>query len=435
MKYYLIVGEASGDLHASRLMRSLKKYDELAEFRFFGGDLMAAEGGTRVKHYKELAYMGFVPVLLHLGTIFSNMKRCKEDIVAWKPDVVILVDYPGFNLNMAKFLKKNTLIPVYYYISPKIWAWKEWRIKSIKRDVSEMFSILPFEVPFYEQKHKYPVHYVGNPTAQEVAEFRAGYHQTHEEFCRENNLDSRKPIVALLAGSRLQEIKDNLPAMIEVAERFEDYQMVLAGAPSIEDEYYDKFLEGTPVRVVKNKTYQLLSHTTAALVTSGTATLETALFNVPQVVCYETPLPKLIRFAFNHVLKVDYISLVNLVANKEVVPEMFADKFTIDGIANELYKIMPGQPARERMLAEYQEVLRELGSKVAPDEAASIMVDLLRKHRAELIRLAKERAEAVAKAAAKAAELARVKAEQEAAIARQKAEEAERVSQQEINEP
>ncbi len=435
MKYYLIVGEASGDLHASRLMRSLKKYDELAEFRFFGGDLMAAEGGTRVKHYKELAYMGFVPVLLHLGTIFSNMKRCKEDIVAWKPDVVILVDYPGFNLNIAKFLKKNTLIPVYYYISPKIWAWKEWRIKSIKRDVSEMFSILPFEVPFYEQKHKFPVHYVGNPTAQEVAEFRAGYHQTHEEFCQENNLDSRKPIVALLAGSRLQEIKDNLPAMIEVAERFEDYQMVLAGAPSIEDEYYDKFLEGTPVRVVKNKTYQLLSHTTAALVTSGTATLETALFNVPQVVCYETPLPKLIRFAFNHVLKVDYISLVNLVANKEVVPEMFADKFTIDGIANELYKIMPGQPARERMLAEYQEVLRELGSKVAPDEAASIMVDLLRKHRAELIRLAKERAEAVAKAAAKAAELARVKAEQEAAIARQKAEEAERVSQQEINEP
>jgi lipid-A-disaccharide synthase len=435
MKYYLIVGEASGDLHASRLMRSLKKYDELAEFRFFGGDLMAAEGGTRVKHYKELAYMGFVPVLLHLGTIFSNMKKCKEDIVAWKPDVVILVDYPGFNLNIAKFLKKNTLIPVYYYISPKIWAWKEWRIKSIKRDVSEMFSILPFEVPFYEQKHKYPVHYVGNPTAQEVAEFRAGYHQTHEEFCQENNLDSRKPIVALLAGSRLQEIKDNLPAMIEVAERFEDYQMVLAGAPSIEDEYYDKFLEGTPVRVVKNKTYQLLSHTTAALVTSGTATLETALFNVPQVVCYETPLPKLIRFAFNHVLKVDYISLVNLVANKEVVPEMFADKFTIDGIANELYKIMPGQPARERMLAEYQEVLRELGSKVAPDEAASIMVDLLRKHRAELIRLAKERAEAAAKAAAKAAELARVKAEQEAAIARQKAEEAERVSQQEINEP
>ena len=435
MKYYLIVGEASGDLHASNLMRALQHEDPQAEFRFFGGDLMKAVGGTCVKHYRELAYMGFIPVLLHLRTIFRNMDYCKKDVEAWQPDVLILVDYPGFNLKIAEYIKQHTRIPVYYYISPKIWAWKEWRIKSIKRDVSEMFSILPFEVPFYEQKHKYPVHYVGNPTAQEVAEFRAGYHQTYEEFCRENNLDSRKPIIALLAGSRLQEIKDNLPAMIEVAERFEDYQMVLAGAPSIEDEYYDQFLEGTPVRVVKNKTYQLLSHTTAALVTSGTATLETALFNVPQVVCYETPLPKLIRFAFNHVLKVDYISLVNLVANKEVVPEMFADKFTIDGIANELYKIMPGQPARERMLAEYQEVLRELGSKVAPDEAASIMVDLLRKHRAELIRLAKERAEAVAKAAAKAAELARVKAEQEAAIARQKAEEAERVSQQEINEP
>ena len=435
MRYYLIVGEASGDLHASHLMAALRRVDDAAEFRFFGGDKMSDVGGIRVRHYRELAYMGFIPVLMHLPTIFRNMAKCKRDIVEWQPDVVILVDYPGFNLDIAKYVHAKTDIPVYYYISPKIWAWKEWRIKSIKRDVSEMFSILPFEVPFYEQKHKYPVHYVGNPTAQEVAEFRAGYHQTHEEFYRENNLDSRKPIIALLAGSRLQEIKDNLPAMIEVAERFEDYQMVLAGAPSIEDEYYDKFLEGTPVRVVKNKTYQLLSHTTAALVTSGTATLETALFNVPQVVCYETPLPKLIRFAFNHVLKVDYISLVNLVANKEVVPEMFADKFTIDGIANELYKIMPGQPARERMLAEYQEVLRELGSKVAPDEAASIMVDLLRKHRAELIRLAKERAEAVAKAAAKAAELARVKAEQEAAIARQKAEEAERVSQQEINEP
>ena len=208
MKYYLIVGEASGDLHASRLMRSLKKVDELAEFRFFGGDLMAAEGGTRVKHYKELAYMGFVPVLLHLRTIFANMKKCKQDIVEWKPDVVILVDYPGFNLNIAKFLKKNTLTPVYYYISPKIWAWKEWRIRSIKRDIAELFSILPFEVDFFEKKHKYPIHYVGNPTAQEVNEFRADYHQTYAEFCVENNLDTRKPIIALLAGSRLQEIKD-----------------------------------------------------------------------------------------------------------------------------------------------------------------------------------------------------------------------------------
>ncbi len=405
MKYYLIVGEASGDLHASRLMRSLKKVDELAEFRFFGGDLMTAEGGTCVKHYKELAYMGFVPVLLHLNTIFANMKMCKRDIVKWKPDVVILVDYPGFNLNIAKFLKKNTLIPAYYYISPKIWAWKEWRIRSIKRDISEMFSILPFEVGFYEKKHKYPIHYVGNPTAQEVYEFQDGYRQEFADFCMENNLDSRKPIVALLAGSRLQEIKDNLPTMIEVAERFEDFQMVLAGAPSIDDEYYRKFIADTPVKMVKDKTYPLLAHSKVALVTSGTATLETALFGVPQVVCYETPVPKLIRWAFNHILKVKYISLVNLVADREVVEEMFADRFTVDGIADEVYRILPGKLGREAMLAGYREVRERLGNQVAPDNAAVVMYDLIRKHREEMVRLAWERAEAEARAAAESAGL------------------------------
>ena len=408
MKYYLIVGEASGDLHASRLMRSLKKVDELAEFRFFGGDLMTAEGGTRVKHYKELAYMGFIPVLLHLHTIFSNMKMCKQDILNWKPDVVILVDYPGFNLSIAKFLKKNTMIPSYYYISPKIWAWKEWRIRSIKRDVAEMFSILPFEVDFYEKKHHYPIHYVGNPTAQEVSEFKSNYRQPFEDFCQENNLDTEKPIIALLAGSRLQEIKDNLPAMIEVAERFEDYQMVLAGAPSIENDYYLKFIEGTTVKMVKNKTYQLLSHSKVALVTSGTATLETALFDVPQVVCYETPVPKLIRWAFRHVMKVKYISLVNLVANREIVSEMFADRFTIDGIADQLCRIFPNMPERDKMLAGYQDVRKRLGTLVAPDNAATIMYDFIKKHREEMLRLAMERAEAEAKAAAKAAERMRI---------------------------
>lgn len=430
MKYYLIVGEASGDLHASRLMQSLKKEDEFAEFRFFGGDLMAAEGGTRVKHFKELAYMGFVPVLLHLGTIFSNMKMCKQDILQWKPDVVILVDYPGFNLGIAKFLKSKTHIPAYYYISPKIWAWKEWRIRSIKRDVAEMFSILPFEVPFYEKKHKYPIHYVGNPTVQEVKDFRAVYTQNYADFCLENNLDTHKPILALLAGSRLQEIKDNLPTMIEVAERFEDYQMVLAGAPSIEDAYYEKFLKGTPVKLVKNKTYPLLAHSTVALVTSGTATLETALFDVPQVVCYETPVPKLIRFAFNHIIKVKYISLVNLIADKEIVKEMLADRFTVDGIANELYSILPGMEGRKMMLTAYQEVRQRLGDLVAPDNAAHIMHDLLLKRREELMRLAKERAEAEARAAAEAAERARLKAEHEAEIARQKAEEQIRIAEE-----
>lgn len=434
MKYYLIVGEASGDLHASRLMRSLKKVDEFAEFRFFGGDLMAAEGGTRVKHYKELAYMGFVPVLLHLGTIFSNMKMCKDDIEKWKPDVVILVDYPGFNLNIAKFLKKNTNIPAYYYISPKIWAWKEWRIRSIRRDIAEMFSILPFEVPFYEKKHHYPIHYVGNPTAQEVNEFRVGYQQPFEEFCTENQLDIHRPILALLAGSRLQEIKDNLPAMIEVAERFEDFQMVLAGAPSIEDKYYEQFVKGTPVKIVRNKTYQLLSHSTAALVTSGTATLETALFNVPQVVCYETPLPRLVRFAFDHIMSCKYISLVNLIADKEVVQEMFADRFKIDAIADQLYQLLPGKEGRERMLAEYQVVRERLGNQMAPDEAATIMHGLLVKRRERLLRLAKERAEAeaAAEAARKKAEEAKRLAEEEAKRAKQAAEQLSQTQKEEM---
>lgn len=434
MKYYLIVGEASGDLHASRLMRSLKKVDEFAEFRFFGGDLMAAEGGTRVKHYKELAYMGFVPVLLHLGTIFSNMKMCKDDIVKWKPDVVILVDYPSFNLNIAKFLKKKTNIPAYYYISPKIWAWKEWRIRSIRRDIAEMFSILPFEVPFYEKKHHYPIHYVGNPTAQEVNEFRAGYQQPFEEFCTENQLDIHRPILALLAGSRLQEIKDNLPAMIEVAERFEDFQMVLAGAPSIEDKYYEQFVKGTPVKMVRNKTYQLLSHSTAALVTSGTATLETALFNVPQVVCYETPLPRLVRFAFDHIMSCKYISLVNLIADKEVVQEMFADRFKVDAIADQLYQLLPGKEGRERMLAEYQVVRERLGNQMAPDEAATIMHGLLVKRRERLLRLAKERAEAeaAAEAARKKAEEAKRLAEEEAKRAKQAAEQLSQTQKEEM---
>lgn len=376
MKYYLIVGEASGDLHASRLMLSLRQYDPDAEFRFFGGDLMTRAGGTRVKHYRELAYMGFVPVLLHLPVIFRNMKMCKADIVRWKPDVVILVDYPGFNLSIAKFVKKNTDIPVYYYISPKIWAWKEWRIKAIKRDVKEMFSILPFEVPFYEKKHHYRIHYVGNPTAEEVDNFRHVYTETKDEFCQRNGL-SAKPIIAILAGSRRQEIKDNLPSMLEAARHFADYQMVIAAAPSITESYYKKFLGDSEAKMVKTQTYELLAHSTAALVTSGTATLETALLNVPQVVCYETPVPKLIRFAFKHIIKVRFISLVNLIAGKEIVQELLADRFSVRDIADELYRILPGQPGRDRMLADYQLVRTQLGNATAPDNAARIMVGKL----------------------------------------------------------
>ena len=372
MRYYLIVGEASGDLHASHLMRALKNEDPGAEFRFFGGDLMAAEGGTLVRHYRDLAYMGFIPVLLHLPTILRNMRQCKQDIVAWKPDVVILVDYPGFNLNIAKYVHAHTSIPVYYYISPKIWAWKEYRIKNIRRDVDQLFSILPFEVPFFEQKHHYPIHYVGNPTADEVREFKV---QSSKLKVQSSNT------IALLAGSRRQEIKDNLPAMLQAASAFNDYELVVAGAPSIEPSFYEPFLCGYNVRMVHNQTFQLLSQATAALVTSGTATLETALFRVPQVVCYKMPLPRLSRFAFNHIIKCRYISLVNLIADREVVPELLADRFSVKNIHDHLAAILPGGAGRAPMLSGYDDVSRALGDLRAPDNAASIMVGLLREKR------------------------------------------------------
>ena len=388
MKYYLIAGEASGDLHASHLMQSLKAQDGEAEFRFFGGDLMAAVGGTMVKHYRELAYMGFVPVLLHLRTILRNMEMCKQDIAQWKPDVVILVDYPGFNLKIAKYVHSQRLIAirnatlcsaensqkpkVYYYISPKIWAWKEYRIKNIKRDVDELFSILPFEVEFFDQKHHYPIHYVGNPTAHEVREFLNGRG-------KKENGRSEKPIIALLAGSRKQEIKDNLPAMMEAARHLTDqYDLVLAGAPSIEREYYEQFLTDNSVRLVSDETFPLLARATAALVTSGTATLETCMFRVPQVVCYKTPLPQLIGFLKRHVLSVKYVSLVNLIADREVVKELVAETFSVDNIRRELEAILPGGGKRQQMLDDYDEVHQRLGESHAPDEAARTMIRLLR---------------------------------------------------------
>ncbi|MBR4921127.1 MAG: lipid-A-disaccharide synthase [Prevotella sp.] len=379
MKYYLIAGEASGDLHASHLMRALKEQDQQADFRFFGGDMMAAEGGTRVKHYRELAYMGFLPVLLHLPTIMRNIKKCKQDILQWQPDVVILVDYPGFNLNIAKYvhgqrLKANCQTPkIYYYISPKIWAWKEYRIKNIKRDVDELFSILPFEVDFFEKKHHYPIHYVGNPTAQEVRDFLE---------VRGKRLEVReKPIIALLAGSRQQEIKENLPAMIEATRHLVDrYDIVLAGAPSIETTYYEPFLKGSTVRLVSDKTYPLLSKATAALVTSGTATLETAMFRVPQVVCYRTSSPRLAKWLRRMFLKVKYVSLVNLIADQEIVPELVADTFSVESIRTCLEKILPGGNEREKMLEGYEEVHRRLGDSQAPRVAAQKMYELLNKN-------------------------------------------------------
>ena len=369
MKYYLIVGEASGDLHASHLMRSLKEVDTEAEFRFFGGDLMEAVGGTLVRHYRDLAYMGLIPVLLHLPTILKNMEFCKQDITSWQPDCVILVDYPGFNLKIAKYVKSRTKIPVYYYISPKIWAWKEHRIKAIKRDVDELFSILPFEVAFFEQKHHYPIHYVGNPTADEVREFL----RNEEGGVRK----SSKKIIALLAGSRKQEIKDNLPTMIEAMKPYmNDYRVILAGAPGIDAAYYDQFIQGSGVEIVFNETYPLLAEAHAALVTSGTATLETACFNVPQVVCYKLPLPKIATHVRKWLIKVKYVSLVNLIADHEVVTEVLDKTYNPAFIRQELGKLLDG-PDRQRMLDGYAEVRRRLGDQKAPDNAAKMMYTLL----------------------------------------------------------
>ncbi|NDV81825.1 lipid-A-disaccharide synthase [Bacteroides sp. 51] len=375
MKYYLIVGEASGDLHASHLMAALKQEDPQAEFRFFGGDMMAAVGGTMVKHYRELAYMGFIPVLLHLRTIFANMKRCKEDIAAWSPDVVILVDYPGFNLDIAKFVHGQTKIPVYYYISPKIWAWKEYRIKNIKRDVDELFSILPFEVEFYN-KHNYPIHYVGNPTVDEVAAFQAEHAKSMPYAVAGKNLLD-KPIIALLAGSRKQEIKDNLPRMIQAASGFASHQLVIAGAPGISPEYYNRFIGNADVQIIFGQTYRLLQHADAALVTSGTATLEAALFRVPQAVCYYAPIGRVMSFLRKLILKVKYISLVNLIADREVVRELVAHTMTIENMRAELERLLNDTAYRNQMLDGYEDMATRLGSPGAPMRAAKEMIKLL----------------------------------------------------------
>ena len=385
MKYFLIVGEASGDLHAAHLMQALKNNDPQAEFRYYGGDEMQRVGGTLLCHYKHLAYMGFIPVLLHLRTILKGMARCKEEIATWRRDCVILGDYRGFNLKIAKFVKTQNICPVYYYISPKIWAWKEHRIKDIRATIDRLFSILPFEVDFFEKKHNYPISYVGNPTVDEISQFRATYKDTFENFCQQNDLNPQRPIIALLAGSRKQEIKDNLCMMCEAAAPYveQGYQLVLAGAPSITQEYYDQTLKrlNWPADrlpcILRSQTYPLLSHATAALVTSGTAALETGLFRVPQVVCYYTPVGKLVSFLRRHLLKVKYISLVNLVAGREVVPELVADGMTVNNLRQHLTSILPSGTAREAQLEGYEEMAKILGEPGAPERAALEIVERL----------------------------------------------------------
>lgn len=375
MKYYLIVGEASGDLHASNLMKALKAADKEADFRFFGGDLMSQVGGTCVKHYRDCAFMGIVPVLMNLRTIFANMAMCKKDIKEWQPDALILVDYPGFNLSIARDIHKTTAIPVYYYIAPKIWASREGRIKNIKRDVDAMFSILPFEVGYFK-KHNYEINYIGNPCVDAVDAYLRGNKRNDAAFRAANGLGD-KPIVALLAGSRKHEIKDNLPQMLEAIAKFPDYQPVIAGAPGIDKELYAPYLQ-QGATIVFGDTYRLLQHAHAALVTSGTATLETALFRVPQVVCYNMPAGWLVSKLKHLFLKVKYISLVNLIAGREVVRELVAADMTVENVTRELGRLLPpDSPERHTMLAEYSRMIDILGEPGASQHAAEKMVQLL----------------------------------------------------------
>lgn len=371
MKYYLIAGEASGDLHASNLMAALKERDKDATFRFLGGDLMQAVGGTLVKHYREMAFMGFIPVLLNLRTILRNMKTCEQDIRSYQPDVVILIDYPGFNLKIAKYVKTKLQLPVYYYISPKIWAWKQYRIKDFRRYVDRMFCILPFETEFFRQLN-YAVDYVGNPSVDSVTHYEAQHPASLPAFIATEGL-SGKPILALLAGSRRQEIKDNLPVMLEVAAAYPDYQPVIAGAPGIDPEYYATYTGNHPVAILFNKTYPLLQHSEAALVTSGTATLETSLFRVPQAVCYYTPAGKLASFIFRHFFHTKYISLVNLIAGREVVQELFGARFSKQQILDELGRILGNAAYRREMLDGYDEVIHILGKPGASGRTAELI--------------------------------------------------------------
>lgn len=371
MKYFLIAGEASGDLHASNLMAALKEKDPEADFRFFGGDLMQAVGGTLVKHYREMAFMGFIPVLLNLRTILNNMKTCQEDIRRYQPDVVILIDYPGFNLKIAKFVKTVLHLPVYYYISPKIWAWKQYRIKDFRRYVDRMFCILPFETEFF-RKLNYSVDYVGNPSVDSVAQYKEKQASGADTFIADEGL-ADKPILALLAGSRRQEIKDNLPTMLEVAAAYPDYQPVIAGAPGLEPDYYKQYIGNHPARIVFGKTYDLLQHSRAALVTSGTATLETSLFRVPQVVCYYVAAGRLASFIFRNFFHTKYISLVNLIAGREVVQELFGARFSYQQIHDELGKILHDTAYRQQILDGYDEIICLLGKPGASQRTAELI--------------------------------------------------------------
>ena len=366
MKYYIIAGEASGDLHGSNLMKALLKQDNKAEIRFWGGDLMQAVGGTLVKHYRDLAFMGFVEVVFNLKTILNNIKICKEDITRFRPDVIIFIDYPGFNMRIAQWAKERG-IKTHYYISPQIWAWKESRIKAIKRDIDKMYVILPFEKNFYEDKHHYPVEFVGHPLIDAIQNQKP----IDATIFRTKNQLSEKPIIALLPGSRKQEITKMLSIMLSVVDDFPEYQFVIAGAPSQEYEFYKTFITKKNIKFISNKTYDLLKIAHAALVTSGTATLETALFKVPEVVCYKG---SWISYQIaKRIITLKYISLVNLIMDQEVVTELIQDNCNTKNIKKELTKILNPE-YRKNLLTQYDTLEQKLGGTGASEKTAQLII-------------------------------------------------------------
>ncbi len=375
MKYYLIAGEASGDLHGSNLMKELKVADPVARFRYFGGDLMQSVDGELVKHYREMAFMGIVNVLLNLKTISRNMKFCKADLLSFQPDALILIDYPGFNLRIAGFAKQHN-IKVFYYISPKVWAWKEYRVKKIKEYVDEMFTIFPFETEFYK-KHNFDVHYVGNPLMDSVEQFKKQA-LSKSEFFKKNKLDER-PVVALLAGSRVQEIKRMLPVMVKIANHFPEFQFVVAGVKSINDELYQRFLKNSGIKLMYKQTYDLLNNAHTALVSSGTAALETALFNVPQTVIYKVeggwPVDVIMR---NFVFNMAGVSLPNIIMNREIVREFIQVKMTFKNVKNEMNKLLYDNNYREKILNDYSRLSELIGGPGSSARAAGKMVNTLK---------------------------------------------------------
>lgn len=365
MKYYIISGEASGDLHGANLMKCLLKEDPNAVVRFWGGNLMQSVGGTLVKHYKDLAFMGFLEVVMNLKTIIKNIKFCKKDILEFKPDVLLLIDYPGFNLRIAEFAKEKG-ISVHYYISPQIWAWKESRIKKIKKNIDEMYVILPFEKDFYEKKHQFPVHFVGHPLIDAIYNRK----QVRELAFRNKNNLSNKPIIALLPGSRKQEIKKTLNIMLQMPNLFPDYEFIIAGAPSQPYSFYQPFIKNNKVKFISNQTHDLLSVSYAAIVTSGTATLETALFKIPEIVVYKTS--KISYLIGKMVIKLKFISLVNLIMNKEVVKELIQDNFNKHTLFIELKNILT-EKHRAKMFLNYYDLEQKLGGKGASRKVAKLI--------------------------------------------------------------